>query len=140
MHLDRLPEKQRQRVQLLHGSLIYRDQRLNGFDAAAVVEVIEHLDPPRLAAFERVLFEFAKPRTIVVTTPNVEYNVRFETLPAGKFRHKDHRFEWTRQQFQDWAAEVAQRFNYSVRFVPVGPEDPQVGPATQMAVFLLKFS
>ena len=83
LHLDRLPERQRQRIQLLHGSLIYRDQRLAGFDAAAVVEVIEHLDEPRLAAFERVLFEFARPATVVVTTPNVEYNVRFETLPAG---------------------------------------------------------
>jgi 3' terminal RNA ribose 2'-O-methyltransferase Hen1 len=135
LHLDRLPERQRQRIQLLHGSLIYRDQRLAGFDAAAVVEVIEHLDEPRLAAFERVLFEFARPTTVVVTTPNVEYNVRFETLPAGQFRHKDHRFEWTRKQFQSWAAAVAQKFGYVVKFLPVGPEDPEVGPATQMGVF-----
>ena len=135
LHLDRLPERQRSRIQLLHGSLIYRDQRLAGFDAAAVVEVIEHLDPPRLRSFERVLFEFAKPETIVLTTPNVEYNVRFETLPAGQFRHRDHRFEWTRNQFQDWAGAVGGRFRYAVRFVPVGPEDPEVGPATQMGVF-----
>jgi 3' terminal RNA ribose 2'-O-methyltransferase Hen1 len=135
LRLDRLPEMKRKRIQLLHGSLIYRDPRLTGFDAAAVIEVIEHLDEPRLAAFDRVLFEFAKPTTVIVTTPNVEYNVRFETLPAGQFRHRDHRFEWTRQQFQDWAARVANRFNYSVRFLPVGPEDPEVGPATQMAVF-----
>jgi 3' terminal RNA ribose 2'-O-methyltransferase Hen1 len=136
LHLDRLPERQRQRIRMLHGSLIYRDQRLAGFDAAAVVEVIEHLDEPRLAAFERVLFEFAKPGTIVLTTPNVEYNVRFETLPAGKFRHRDHRFEWTRPQFQDWATRVAERFGYGVKFLPVGPEDLEVGPATQMAVFI----
>lgn len=135
LHLDRLSERQRQRIQLLHGSLIYRDRRLEGFDAAAVVEVIEHLEEPRLAAFERVLFEFARPQTVIVTTPNVEYNVRFETLPAGQFRHKDHRFEWTRKQFEDWARRVAQRFNYTVRFGPIGPEDPQVGPATQMGVF-----
>ncbi len=135
LHLDRLPERQRQRIQLLHGSLIYRDQRLAGFDAAAVVEVIEHLDEPRLAAFERVLFEFAKPTTVIVTTPNVEYNVRFETLAAGQFRHKDHRFEWTRAEFQKWATGVAERFGYSVRFLPVGPEDAAVGPATQMGVF-----
>jgi hypothetical protein len=81
------------------------------------------------------LFEFAKPATVIVTTPNVEYNVRFESLPAGHFRHKDHRFEWTRKQFEDWASRVAQRFNYAVRFGPIGPEDPQVGPATQMGVF-----
>jgi 3' terminal RNA ribose 2'-O-methyltransferase Hen1 len=135
LRLDRLPERQRARLQLMHGSLTYRDRRLAGFDAAAVVEVIEHLDPPRLAAFERVLFEFARPRAVVVTTPNVEYNVRFETLPAGRFRHRDHRFEWTRAQFQDWANRVAERFGYAVRFLPVGPEDAAVGPATQMAVF-----
>jgi 3' terminal RNA ribose 2'-O-methyltransferase Hen1 len=137
LHLDRLPERQRQRIRLLHGSLIYRDPRLAGFDAAAVVEVIEHLDESRLAAFERVLFEFARPRAVIVTTPNVEYNVRFEMLPAGKFRHRDHRFEWTRRQFQEWATRVAERFGYGVRFLPVGPEDPDVGAATQMAVFSL---
>ena len=94
---------QASRVKLIHGSLMYRDKRLEGFDAAAVVEVVEHLDPPRLAAFERVLFEFARPRTVVLTTPNREYNVTWETLPAGQFRHADHRFEWTRQEFQAWA-------------------------------------
>lgn len=135
LHLDRLPEKQRARLKLLQGSLIYRDDRIKNFDAAAVVEVIEHLDEPRLAAFERVLFEFARPKTIVITTPNVEYNVRFETLPAGQFRHKDHRFEWTREQFQSWCSRVAERFGYKVKFLPVGPEDQEVGPATQMAVF-----
>ncbi|HLL88643.1 MAG TPA: methyltransferase, partial [Tepidisphaeraceae bacterium] len=137
LRLDRMPERQRQRIQLLHGSLIYRDERLRGFDAAAVVEVIEHLDEPRLAAFERVLFEFARPATVIVTTPNVEYNVRFDTLPAGQFRHRDHRFEWTRQQFRSWATRVAERFGYAARFLPVGPEDPEVGPATQMGVFRL---
>jgi 3' terminal RNA ribose 2'-O-methyltransferase Hen1 len=136
LNLDRLPEKQRQRIRLLHGSLIYRDKRLERFDAAAVVEVIEHLDPPRLAAFERVLFEFARPKTVVVTTPNVEYNVKFPTLPAGKFRHRDHRFEWTRQQFRDWAERVAEQFGYQVRFQPVGPDDPQVGSPTQIGVFV----
>jgi 3' terminal RNA ribose 2'-O-methyltransferase Hen1 len=131
----RLPDKQRARIRLLHGSLLYRDERLAGFDAAAVVEVVEHLDEPRLAAFERVLFEFARPATIVLTTPNAEYNVKFEDLPAGKFRHKDHRFEWTRAQFQAWANGVAARFGYAVRFAPVGPEDGQLGAPTQMAVF-----
>jgi 3' terminal RNA ribose 2'-O-methyltransferase Hen1 len=135
LHLDQMPERQRSRIELLHGSLIYRDARLAGFDAAAVVEVIEHLDAPRLAAFERVLFEFAKPPTVIVTTPNVEYNVRFPTLPAGKFRHRDHRFEWTRQQFRDWASAVAARFGYSTRYLPIGDEDPEVGPPTQMAIF-----
>jgi len=131
----RLPDKQRERIRLLHGSLLYRDQRLAGFDAAAVVEVVEHLDAPRLAAFERALFEFARPGTIVLTTPNAEYNVKFAALPAGKFRHKDHRFEWTRAQFQGWAKGVAARFRYVARFAPVGPVDEQLGAPTQMAVF-----
>ena len=137
LNLDRLPERQRQRVQLLHGSLTYRDGRLGGYDAAAVVEVVEHLDPPRLAAFERALFEFARPRTVVLTTPNVEYNVRFPTLPAGRFRHRDHRFEWTREQFRSWANTVAERHGYTVTFQPVGPEDGEVGPPTQLGVFSL---
>jgi hypothetical protein len=97
--------------------------------------VIDHLDASRLAAFERVLFEFARPATVVVTTPNVEYNVRFETLPAGQFRHRDHRFEWTRDEFRAWATAAAQRFGYNVRFLPVGPDDAEVGPPTQMGVF-----
>ena len=135
LNLDRLPEMQRRRIQLLHGSLMYRDKRLAGFDAAAVVEVIEHLDPPRMAAFERVLFEHARPASIVITTPNVEYNGKWETLPAGKFRHKDHRFEWTRAEFQAWAENIASRFAYHARFLAVGPEDAVVGAPTQMGVF-----
>lgn len=135
LHYDRLPALQKERLKLLHGSLMYRDERLAGFDAAAVVEVIEHLDPPRLAAFERVLFECARPRQIVITTPNREYNVKWETLPAGKFRHRDHRFEWTRAEFQGWANSIAKRFGYAVRFLPVGPEDAAVGAPTQMGVF-----
>jgi 3' terminal RNA ribose 2'-O-methyltransferase Hen1 len=135
LNFDRLPEAQRKRIQLIHGSLTYRDKRLSGYDAAAVVEVIEHLDPPRLAAFERVLFEFARPGSVIVTTPNVEYNVRFATLPAGKMRHKDHRFEWTRTQFQDWANAVAGKFGYQVLFETVGLVDEEVGSPTQMAVF-----
>jgi hypothetical protein len=119
----------------MHWSLMYRDARLAGFDAAAVVEVIEHLDPPRLRAFERVLFEGAQPSTAVLTTPNAEYNVMWPTLPAGRFRHQDHRFEWTRQEFRDWATDVASRFGYAARFLPVGDEDAHVGPPTQMAVF-----
>jgi 3' terminal RNA ribose 2'-O-methyltransferase Hen1 len=135
LKVDRLPTMQANRLKLIHGSLMYRDKRLEEFDAAAVVEVVEHLDPPRLSAFERVLFEFARPRTVVLTTPNREYNVTWQTLPAGQFRHPDHRFEWTRQEFQDWAEAVARRFGYTVRFLPVGPEHEEVGPPTQMGIF-----
>src|SRR6267142_1495466 len=137
LHLDTMAPAKRERVQLLHGSLMYKDARLAGFDAACVVEVIEHFDPPRLAAFERVLFQHAKPATVIVTTPNADYNQKFPTLPAGEFRHKDHRFEWTRQEFQNWAATITARFGYSATFLPVGDEDAELGAPTQMGVFRL---
>lgn len=136
LHLENLPLRMKDRIKLMHGSLLYRDRRLEGFDAAALVEVIEHLDPPRLAACERVVFEFARPQTVVLTTPNREYNVLWNLAESGqRFRHVDHRFEWTRQEFQAWANGMAQRFAYKVTFLPVGPEDPKLGPPTQMGVF-----
>lgn len=135
LKLDDMHDAQRQRINLLHSPLTYRDKRLVGFDAAALVEVIEHLDPPRLAAFEQNIFGSARPGTVVVTTPNAEYNVRWETLPAGQFRHPDHRFEWTRSEFAAWAQTVADGHGYEVRFLPVGPVDAEVGSPTQMAVF-----
>ncbi len=135
LKLDTLSDDRRERIKLLHSPLTYRDKRLVGYDAAALVEVIEHLDPPRLAAAEQNVFGSARPGTVVVTTPNVEYNVRWETLPAGNLRHPDHRFEWTREEFAAWAQQVGTRHGYSARFIPVGPDDPEVGPPTQMAVF-----
>lgn len=135
LRLDELPDRQRERVKLIQASLGYRDERFSGFDVACLVEVIEHLDPARLPALERVVFEFARPSTVVVTTPNREYNVRFENLPSGRFRHRDHRFEWTREEFRTWADRVAGRFGYMVRIVPIGPEDAAVGSPTQMGVF-----
>ncbi|WP_432137770.1 MULTISPECIES: 3' terminal RNA ribose 2'-O-methyltransferase Hen1 [unclassified Streptomyces] len=135
LKLDRLGERQASRVKLWQGSLAYTDRRLKGYDAAVLSEVIEHLDLPRLPALEYAVFGSARPRTVLVTTPNVEYNVRWESLPAGHVRHGDHRFEWTREEFRTWAAAVAERHGYQVGFRPVGPDDPEVGPPTQMAVF-----
>lgn len=135
IRFDRLRPKDQARIKLIHGSLLYRDKRLAGFDAAALVEVIEHLDEPRLSAFERVLFEFARPTVAVITTPNREYNVKFEDLPAGKFRHKDHRFEWTRAEFSNWAQSICNRFGYTVELLPVGEEDSILGAPSQMGIF-----
>ncbi len=135
LHLERMPERQRQRLRLLHGSLTYRDRRLAGYDAAALVEVVEHLEPGRLGALERTVFEHARPGTVIVTTPNREYNAKFETLAADRLRHPDHRFEWTRQEFRQWSNGVAERFGYTVHFAAVGPEDPELGPPSQMGVF-----
>ncbi|MGW3140220.1 3' terminal RNA ribose 2'-O-methyltransferase Hen1 [Streptomyces sp. NPDC001139] len=135
LKLDRMGERQAARVTLVQGSLAYTDKRLKGYDAAVLSEVIEHLDLPRLPALEYAVFGAARPRTVLVTTPNVEYNVRWESLPAGHVRHGDHRFEWTREEFRAWARTVAERHGYGVEFSPVGPDDPEVGPPTQMAVF-----
>ena len=130
---ERMPERQRARLRLLQTSLTYRDARLAGLDAAALVEVVEHVDPERLPALERCVLGSAAPRTLVVTTPNAEHNVRFGLVP-GEFRHPDHRFEWTRAEFRRWAAAAAAAHGYAVEFTGAGPDDPEVGPPTQVAV------
>jgi 3' terminal RNA ribose 2'-O-methyltransferase Hen1 len=135
LKLDRMPDRQRERLKIFQSSLTYRDDRLAGLDAAVLMEVIEHVDPERLPALERAVFGFAAPATVVVTTPNAEYNVHFETLPAGAMRHRDHRFEWTRAEFRGWAERVAEAHRYQVRFLAVGPDHPQSGPPTQLAAF-----
>jgi 3' terminal RNA ribose 2'-O-methyltransferase Hen1 len=135
LHIAEMPAKQRERIELLHGSLIYRDRRLENYDAAAVVEVVEHLDKARLKAFERVLFEFAKPNTVVLTTPNREYNRIWEAVGPDKLRHQDHRFEWTRSEFREWAEGVARQHGYAAKFLPVGPVDEELGAPTQMCIF-----
>lgn len=135
LRFDRLPPMQRERIELVQSSVTYRDRRLAGFDAICLVEVLEHLDPPRLSALETTVFSEARPATVIVTTPNVEYNPRFGTLPEGSLRHRDHRFEWTRAEFAGWAVGVGERRGFAVRLLPVGPDDPEVGPPTQMAVF-----
>ena len=135
LHLSELPESRRQRITLLQGALTYRDRRLVGFDAAAIVEVIEHLDPPRLGAFADTVFGVARPNTIVLTTPNAEYNARYEGLEPEDFRHADHRFEWSRAEFCDWAEKVADQYRYEVSFAGIGEVDAELGAPTQMGVF-----
>lgn len=135
LHLETMAPRQRERVELVQGALTYRDGRLSGYDAATIIEVIEHLDRPRLGAFERVVFVHARPANVIVTTPNVEYNARFETLPDGHLRHRDHRFEWTRAEFEAWAVSICDRHGYEVEFAGIGAPDPALGSPTQMAVF-----
>ena len=133
--INRLPERVQDRISLLQGALTYRDRRVEGYDAAALVEVIEHLEPERLEAFERSVFETAKPGTVVITTPNSEYNAMWPALPAGKFRHSDHKFEWTRAEFAEWATRMAEQYGYDVTFHPVGPEEAELGAPSQSGVF-----
>lgn len=136
LRLDRLGPRAKERVSLLHGSLVYRDARLEGYDVACVVEVIEHLDAERLRAFENALFKFARPGTVVLTTPNREYNVLFQGMAEEDTRHGDHRFEWTRAEFEEWASRVANEHGYKVSFQPIGPFDETHGAPSQMGVFV----
>jgi 3' terminal RNA ribose 2'-O-methyltransferase Hen1 len=135
LNLETMAPAKRARIELTQGSLLYRDDRLRGFDVAALVEVIEHLDLSRLAAMERVVFQHARPRRVVVTTPNREYNVRWEALGEQRLRHRDHRFEWTRAECRVWAERVAATYGYALAWQGIGPDDPEVGPPSQMVIF-----
>ncbi|SDD90701.1 3' terminal RNA ribose 2'-O-methyltransferase Hen1 [Auraticoccus monumenti] len=134
LRLDRMPERQRDRLRLLQGSATYRDDRLLGYDAVVLMEVVEHLDPDRLPSLESAVLGHARPRHVLVTTPNAEYNVRYERLAPGALRHPDHRFEWTRAELEGWCAEVGARHGYTVRTSGIGESDPDLGAPTQLAV------
>jgi 3' terminal RNA ribose 2'-O-methyltransferase Hen1 len=134
LQLDRMPEARRARLRLFQSSLTYRDDRLAGLDAAVLMEVIEHVEPDRLGALERVVFGFAAPATVVVTTPNREHNAEYG-MAEGALRHRDHRFEWSRAEFADWASCVAGEYGYAVRFAGIGAESESAGAPTQLAVF-----
>ncbi|ESQ91531.1 type 12 methyltransferase [Asticcacaulis sp. AC460] len=135
LNFGRMPEFQLKRIQLLQTSLVYRDKRLAGYDAATVIEVIEHLEPERLEAFTRSIFKDAAPGLVILTTPNAEYNALFENLPPGKFRHHDHRFEWTRAEFETWAHTTAGRYSYTVEFAAIGDHHETLGAPTQAGIF-----
>ena len=134
LRLDELPERVAGRVSLLHASLLYRDPRLAGFDAAALVEVIEHLESFRLATFERILFGYTRLKTVVLTTPNRDYNAVWPGLKDG-LRHPDHRFEWTRAEFHGWAERVAGTYGYTAEVSGVGPEIAPYGQPSHLGVF-----
>ncbi len=138
LRLNRLPQRQRDRITLWQSALTYSDDRLVGFDAAVLMEVIEHVDPPRLPALVGSVFGHARPSTVVLTTPNVEYNSRYETMTEGSLRHRDHRFEWTRAEFAAWCEDVGRTHGYAVRVRGVGDVDPDVGAPTQLAVFTIQ--
>ena len=135
LHYDRMPEYRKQKLTLMQASLTYRDKRFSGYDCACIVEVIEHIEPLRIPAFERVVFEFAAPQTVILTTPNKEYNKNYEFLPEGELRHDDHRFEWTREEFQNWTEHICQTFGYTCEIAGIGDYDNAYGAPTQMGVF-----
>jgi 3' terminal RNA ribose 2'-O-methyltransferase Hen1 len=130
-----LSDTQRARVRLLQSSVTYVDDRIVGLDAAVLMEVIEHVDPDRLASVESSVFGYARANVVIVTTPNCEYNALYPSLAAGRFRHPDHRFEWTRAEFAEWAQAVCERYDYNVEFRTVGDVDATHGSPTQLALF-----
>lgn len=133
LRTDDMGERQAARLELFQGSLTYEDPRLAGYDAAVLMEVIEHVDPSRLGALEHVVFGTARPGAVLVTTPNADYNPRYEHLTGP--RHPDHRFEWTRVQFAAWVGAVAERHGYTAEIRGIGDPDPELGAPTQMGVF-----
>ncbi|MEM9541044.1 MAG: 3' terminal RNA ribose 2'-O-methyltransferase Hen1, partial [Cyanobacteria bacterium P01_E01_bin.42] len=135
LYWEKMSDRQKQKIELWQGSLTYQDKRLAGFDAAAIVEVIEHLEENRLRSLERVVFEFARPKTVIITTPNAEYNVLFENMKMGSMRHSDHRFEWMRNEFENWAKSICDRYHYQVEFLPIGQEVENIGAPSQMGIF-----
>ncbi|WP_210464253.1 3' terminal RNA ribose 2'-O-methyltransferase Hen1 [Rufibacter roseolus] len=137
-HLDEASPAFKERLSLFQGSVTYLDERLLGYDALALVEVIEHLDEERLPTMEQVIFGYASPSTVVLSTPNADYNVVFDRMAPEAFRHQDHRFEWTRSQFSQWCAQVSEKYGYEVQIESVGPEEPAVGAPSQLATFKKK--
>lgn len=121
-------------VELLCTSLLDVPSRFYGFDCAVLVETIEHLDADHLGAFERSVFQRVRPATVAVTTPNAEFNDLLG-VPAHRFRHPDHRFEWDRARFRLWADGVAKRQGYKVTCSDIAGRHPRLGGASQMAVF-----
>ncbi|MBQ7623853.1 MAG: methyltransferase domain-containing protein, partial [Clostridia bacterium] len=135
LRLERMPPYKKEKLTLMQASLTYKDERFSGYDAACVVEVIEHIDPQRVPAFERVLFEFASPETVVLTTPNKEYNAHYEWISDTRLRHYDHRFEWSREEFNKWAEHICEKFGYTAEISGIGDSDEEYGAPTQMGVF-----
>ncbi len=135
LKLDRMAAFRKDKLDLIQGSLTYKDARFEGHDCACLVEVLEHIDPSRIPALERVVFEFAAPQTVIVTTPNKEYNANYESMKENSLRHSDHRFEWSREEFKNWTDHVCGKFNYSCEIKGIGENDTDLGSPTQMGVF-----
>lgn len=135
LHVASMTERQADRLDLWLSSLPYQDPRLVGFDAAVLMEVVEHVDPERLPAVTANVFGFMRPGAVVLTTPNREFNATYDHLLDNGLRHPDHRFEWTRAELADWADEVGERYGYRVELDGIGPVDERLGSPTQLAVF-----
>ncbi|XP_031499970.1 small RNA 2'-O-methyltransferase isoform X2 [Nymphaea colorata] len=144
-------------VVLYEGSIIEFDHRLYGVDIGTCLEVIEHMEEEQACVFGNLVLSTFCPHILIVSTPNHEYNsilhrssteMNISTDEAleeiaqaqpYRFRNHDHKFEWTRLQFNQWAVDLASRHNYSVKISGVGgAADTEPGFASQIAVFQRK--
>ncbi|MBW4084382.1 3' terminal RNA ribose 2'-O-methyltransferase Hen1 [Paenibacillus sp. S150] len=116
------------------GSLFYYDEALRGKDVMILCEVIEHIDERRLNRVMETIFHEYAPGTLIITTPNKEYNALYQ-MEHEKLRHRDHRFEWDREAFGAWCSCWTSAYNYSVRLSGIGEFAQEYGYPTQMAIF-----
>lgn len=125
--------ERRRGIELWQSSLLYTDARCRGFDVVVLMEVIEHIDRGRLPVAVDSVFETMQPGAVIVTTPNSEYNPVYGITDG--FRHPDHRFEFTRDEFESWCRGVAADHSYTVTTSGIGQVSDDVGTPTQCAVF-----
>lgn len=130
---------QRNHIQLIQGLITCGDPRMLNCDAVVATEVIEHLDGPRRAAFEHVVFRYIHPKLVLITTPNAEYNSKLRLQTLNKLRREDHHFEWSRAEFHAWVTSLSLRYDYYTQRLSIGTEDPIVGAPTQMGIFVTGF-
>jgi len=126
-------------LSVVKADITKNDPLFQNLDAITCIELIEHLPAEQLKCFPATVFGFFKPRIVIISTPNREFNVLFPTLKDGRFRHWDHKFEWTRDQFQPWCHDICKSYGYTVEFSGVGQTSDQtthhVGFCTQIAIF-----
>ncbi|XP_050674299.1 small RNA 2'-O-methyltransferase isoform X2 [Leptidea sinapis] len=130
------------KVTLFQGNAADPDYRLIGCDAVIAIEMIEHMLPHDLERFVHTVFGFIKPRIVILTTPNADFNVMFKALENNGLRRLDHFFEWSRSQFNDWCSNIVDRYpNYTVTCKGIGPGPPdtlRLGCCSQLALFVAK--
>ncbi|EDW90837.2 small RNA 2'-O-methyltransferase [Drosophila yakuba] len=132
-------------VQILHGSVADSSEELRDTDAVVALELIEHVYDDVLAKIPVNIFGFMQPKLVVFSTPNSDFNViftRFNPLLPNGFRHEDHKFEWTREEFKNWCLGIVEKYpNYMFSLTGVGnppKEYESVGHVSQIAIFVRK--
>ncbi|KAF9267959.1 hypothetical protein L218DRAFT_654877 [Marasmius fiardii PR-910] len=141
------------------GGLEVVNEEFVGVECIVASEVIEHLTPDVFPLFAPVLLGIYQPRLLLITTPSYTFNARFTAPdapsnrksgypdPTGRtdrvFRHEDHKFEWTPEEFRIWCEEETKKWGYEVKLGDIGRayevdgwgRDEELGGATLVATF-----